>query len=872
MVVDAWGKYESPDCFHRLEYHCADVAACFEALLRDPVLHHRFERAAGGELCPVTQARLSVIAFLHDFGKLNTGFQFQVRKADARLPGRRPARAGHVGTALLGCEQEQICEALGLFDMFKTWGEGFVPLLLAALAHHGRPAKRPTRTAAGRPDLWKPFAGYDPFTTAELLGERSRAWFPKAFERGPFLPDSPALAHLFAGAVALADQIGSDQEFFQFEAGNVPNYIDHARKQAEEAIRQKGFRRAGRQLRAKPADFRSLFGHQQPRPLQRAAQEAPIDQPLLILESETGSGKTEAAILRFAKLWEAGVVDGLYFALPTRAAAKQIHTRVQKALERLFPKGIETILAIPGYLMAGTVHGQAQKDFKVYWEDEPDEETRHARWAAESSRKFLGATAAVGTVDQALLAGLEIKWAHLRGATLARSLLVVDEAHASDAYMTELLQSVLQGHLAVGGHALLMSATLGAVARTAFVRPGRRWDDLPTLNEAEETPYPAITVADGGGESRTWKIDETGRSRNVSMHLDAILSEPDRIAATALAKARRGAKVLVIRNTVTSAQAVFASLLEQDGAALALRAGAQCGPALHHSRFAAEDRLLLDDAVERELGKKRREPGGRIVIGTQTLEQSLDIDADVLLSDLCPVDVLLQRIGRLHRHPETERPEEFAVPRCVVLVPENGSAGLEEGLDGGLLRHGLGISRHGGGVYRNLLSAEQTRRLVEEHPIWSIPDMNRMLVEEASHPEALLKLAEELGGSWSAHEQEVFGTESARARAAQTHALDRTKAFDEELRFADLDEKVRTRLGEDGPRIVLAKAIPGPFGIPVQTFNLPCHLFRGGSGGLPSKEQIDASSAEAVAEGLVLHVGSHTFVYDRQGIAPLTEH
>ena len=254
----------------------------------------------------------------------------------------------------------------------------------------GQPAQLPAR-----PDLWKPFAGYDPFTTAELLGERSRAWFPKAFERGPFLPDSPALAHLFAGAVALADQIGSDRECFQFEAENVPNYIDHARERAEEAIRQKGFRRAGRQLRAEPADFRSLFGHQQPRPLQRAAQEAPLDQPLLILESETGSGKTEAAILRFAKLWEAGVVDGLYFALPTRAAAKQIHTRVQKALEKLFPKEIETILAIPGYLMAGEAHGEAQEDFKVYWEDEPDEETRHARWAAESSRRFLGATAAV---------------------------------------------------------------------------------------------------------------------------------------------------------------------------------------------------------------------------------------------------------------------------------------------------------------------------------------------------------------------------------------------------------------------------------------------------------------------------------------------
>ena len=149
---------------------------------------------------------------------------------------------------------------------------------------------------------------------------------------------------------------------------------------------------------------------------------------------------------------------------------------------------------------------------------------------------------------------------------------------------------------------------------------------------------------------------------------------------------------------------------DQGGSALTLQAAD--GPALHHSRFAAEDRLLLDDAVEQALGKGRP-VGGVVVIGTQTLEQSLDIDADLLVSDICPVDVLLQRIGRLHRHREAQRAPASATPRCVVLVPEEG---LAAGLGGGLLRYGLGAASDGGGIYRDLLGLEATHRLIAGHP------------------------------------------------------------------------------------------------------------------------------------------------------------
>ena len=861
--MKAWGKFdESSGRIHRLEHHCADVAACFEALLRDPVLQARFARAAELErLDGTTAARLTAISFLHDFAKLNTGFQFKVerRQLQPQCADRKPPPAGHIAEALLAFRQPEICRTLGLYNMCDAWGDGVLPLLYAALAHHGRPAVPTTRTGSGPAYLWKPFAGYEPLATAKLLNEQMHRWFPEAFTCGPPLPNTPALVHLFAGVVTIADQLGSKEDAFRYEPDPDPKYIERARRIAADVVRGALFQRAGWTTNAVAADVRLLFDYPEPRPCQRAAAAAPLDRPLLILESETGSGKTEAAILRFAKLWRAGLVDGLYFAVPTRAAAKQLHVRVARALTKLIPPDaqVETVLAVPGYHRAGDAEGERIGRFDIRWKDNPTERERLARWSAESARKFLASPAAVGTVDQVLLAGLRVKWAHFRAASLARSLLVVDEIHASDAYMTRVLRGVLQGHLAIGGHALLMSATLGAAARSGFVSESPR-SSPPAPEDAERVPYPALTLARGGAPPETRAIDTDDSNKSVKMTGEPILEYPNAIARTALAAAREGAKVLVIRNTVTSAQAVFGSLMAQGGEDVVLKVAEQ--PTLHHSRFAAEDRHRLDEAVERMLGKTNRPRGGAVVIGTQTLEQSLDIDADLLITDICPVDVLLQRIGRLHRHRDAHRPTRFREPRCRVLLPE---AGIEAGLDGTLLRHGLGISERGG-IYENLHGIEATRRLLTDHPRWATPAMNRVLVEHATHPDILSKLPGTEDERWQQHRERVFGQHAAKGVLAGNHALTRTEEFDEDLRFPDIEERVRTRLGEDGPRIVLAERVPGPFGTDVQTFNLPAHWFRGA---LPTKDEIAAARAESGQDNdLLLRVGEQTLIYSHAGV------
>ncbi|MCW2274734.1 CRISPR-associated endonuclease/helicase Cas3 [Rhodoblastus acidophilus] len=678
------------------------------------------------------------------------------------------------------------------------------------------------------------------------IGEMMRDWFPAAFApNASSLPATPDFHHLFCGLVALSDWLGSDRRNFAFVDVLDPAYMTKARDLARKALIGVGLdTRSFHAVAHGRARFEVLTGLREPRPQQRLAAEHPLDDPLVILEAETGAGKTEAALWRFARLFEAGLVDSLYFALPTRAAAIQIHGRVNRAMARLFGASApEAVLAVPGYIKAGDAPGQSLPDWQVRWDDNPDEEKRLSRWAAESAKRSLAATIAVGTVDQAMLAALQVKHAHLRAAALSRSFLVIDEVHASDRYMTEVQGHLLDMHLRRGGHAMLMSATLGSIARVRWLK-----GNTPDFAQAVAAPYPAIWSKKAASPHG---VDGSQREKTVTMDLTPTMA-PAEAARLAIAAAEQGARVLVIRNTVTAAVATFSAVraAEQDG--LLFQVGG--GPALHHSRFAPEDRALLDKAVESALSPDatQRAKGGVIVIGTQTLEQSLDIDADLLISDLCPVDVLLQRIGRLHRH-TLARPKGFEHARCIVLMPKNGLEPLLKPA----FENGLGKFRDGGGVYRDLSILELTRRLVEARSQWTIPTMNRWLVESATHTEKTDALHAELGAAWARYSNEVYGVNVADAGAARRVVLPATEPFTE-VKFVSDEEKIRTRLGGEGVRLEFAP-IEGPFGQAIGSVTLPEHWSRG----------IDASApvAEATEGGLRICAGERGFFYSRSGLA-----
>ena len=274
---------------------------------------------------------------------------------------------------------------------------------------------------------------------------------------------------------------------------------------------------------------------------------------------------------------------------------------------------------------------------------------------------------------------------------------------------------------------------------------------------------------------------------------------------------------------------------------------------VHHGRFAAPDRRLLDAAVEAGLGRCRP-GGGLVVIGTQTLEVSLDLDADLLVTDLCPADVLLQRIGRLHRHDRCDRAEGFRTPRVVVNVPNTRNLASFAGRDGG--RHGLGR------VYDDLRIIEATWRQIETCPVWSIPADNRRLVEATTHPTHLSRIEAELRKAdpvtWTRHIHSKEGSIAAARNEAVSAALDWSTPF-ERFRI-DADEHVATRLGAADRQVDLPGAILGPFDLPVTTLRMPHHLLSG----VPT----EAEPAEQRQEdgAVCFRLGERSFRYDRFGL------
>lgn len=856
----AWGKCgETSPGTHHLAHHCADVAACFEAITALPTVQNRLAAAAMRPLSRANLARLTVIAFLHDAGKLHPGFQARGWRGDQ--PAIPPH--GHVAegiTLLLRLAAREVWAPL--VSGIPWWGDEIKPFLLGSLSHHGRPGGGCMPVQGGWNIIRFSATGsddstcYDPAQAARIMGQAIHAWFPDAFcDDADNLPVNPPLQNLFMGLVNLADWLGSDTRFFPFEAEIRDDYITTARRRAKQAVSHIRLDvEAVRHIAKGRKDFATLTGFVTPSPHQRALAELSTDQQLVILEAETGSGKTEAAVWRFAQLFAAGTVDGLYFALPTRSAAIQIHRRVNRMLQNLTGNdGLGAVLAVPGYLKIGDAVGEALPHWQVRWDDEGRlaEDQLSARWAAENARRFLAAPVAVGTVDQAMLAALQVRHAHLRGFCLSRLLLAIDEIHASDRYMNNIQTRLLQNHMATGGHALLMSATLGSRARSQWL--GRK--RAPDFQAAIAAPYPAIWASGRAEPLHPEGGSAHSQRKCIAMTLVSGWSA-DHAADLAITQARKGAKVLVIRNTVAMAVSTWEAIRASGGEGLLLQVAE--GPALHHSRFAVEDRELLDHAVETALEPDRRYGHeGLIVVGSQTLEQSLHIDADHLITDLCPVDVLLQRLGRLHRGGGSTRPPGFEQPACSVLSPDGGL----EPLLAPRFANGLGaFASRGGlqGVYMDLSVLELTRRLVKDQAEWVIPDQNRLLVESALHEDRIDALHASLGGDWQIYRARYLGQTDAQAQAASQVTLSTRIPVDEQC-FPDDDTEIRTRLGAEGMRLTFPRPVRGPFGRNVTAVTLPAHW---GCVAAPD----DPVEVVEMEGGLTINAGGNYLRYTRSGI------
>lgn len=846
--------------WHPLMAHSADVAVVTEALLTKTILNQRVATLIGWEKLSESHiARLSVLAVIHDAGKVNHGFQNKMDKS-------KQPRAGHVSTIieLLDADlkyQEKLLIPLGIDKVLPWFPDQITAIhfLLATWGHHGRPVPIQHHFKA---TLWEENSVRNPEKGLLELGEALQLWFPKAYDEDiePF-PADPVFQHTFNGLLTLADWLGSDQKFFKF-ADYDDSYIETARKNAADAVEKLALdpHKPRKNLGTDPIQFNRIADFK-PFEIQQQCLDLPIykNGSLTILESDTGSGKTEAALARFVRLYQEELVDGMYFAVPTRSAATQLYDRVVEATRHAFPNESTrppVVQAVSGYIKADAEEAQALPDFKVLWPEDKRDLLRERGWAAEHPKRYLAGAIVVGTIDQVFLSTLQVNHAHMRAAALLRHFLVVDEVHSSDAYMTKLLDRVLDYHLAAGGHALLMSATLGTASRVHLTTKNRM--NVPEPDEAKNISYPLLTHVDAKRTNpKEYHAASSGKQKKVNIETKDIATSEDDIAEFVIEQAKAGARVLIIRNLVKDCIKTQKAIEEKAGANSNLLFKVNGVAAPHHSRFAPDDRSRLDQEIETFFGKNT-DKHSVIVVATQTVEQSLDIDADILITDLCPMDVLLQRIGRLHRHERT-RPDGFETASCVIVTPEERD--LSESIDhngkGSKGNHGLGT------VYQDLRTIEATWRILEDESMnyWNIPKHNRELVERATHPTILRSLVTELGETWEQHQQHIAGQEFADKQLPGLVGIDFSKPFGESG-FAEDLKQVKTRLGRDDYRIKLSKGVDGPFGEKVSELKINEWQIKV----VPDETDLEEDAVQPFEGGFRFAFYGKNFRYDRFGL------
>ena len=477
-----------------------------------------------------------------------------------------------------------------------------------------------------------------------------------------------------SGLVTLADWVGSDSDYFSFESVDtrLEDYWDWALTQAEKALVGKGLLAQSPESRPSYASFAPQAAPH-PRPMQKLAEEAPLKDgaQLFILEDTTGAGKTEAAIMLAARMMAAGKGEGLYFALPTMATANAMYERLAVTYQKLFETSASEDLSLV------LAHGRSNlsEAFRAIvnstdMANGSEDETASAfcaQWIADDRRKAFYADVGAGTIDQAFLSILPKRHLTLRQYGLAGRILIVDEAHCFDAYMGEELSALLELHAQNGGSAIVLSATLSLQQRRdmaeAFAKGLGLRDPEDLSDQLCSEAYPLLTSATIGGVQECESGFDSALRRSVTVE-----RLPDRITAEtrALSAAKEEAAVLVICNAVDEAIAVYESLVGQMDNPDHIH--------LFHARFAQSDRQVIENDVLRRFGRDAKATGraGHILVATQVVEQSLDLDFDLVISDLAPVDLIIQRAGRMWRHLDKRPPESRPVesPHTLIVSPD----------------------------------------------------------------------------------------------------------------------------------------------------------------------------------------------------------
>lgn len=697
-----WGKSAGRGGGYRnlLVQHLLDTAAVAE-LIWDCYL----AEAVRGRVTALTGDPVSARRFfawlcgIHDWGKATPAFQHmdaegaeQVRRVgldwDPFVVSRHRWRHERAGAVVA----RELLAELGWCEEQLEW---VWPLIAG---HHGvfpskgelKPRRRSERKLRGSAEWVRAQRAVVEWYTAEL-------GFGSVAEVAASSVPNRALQLQLSGFVVMADWIASDETHFFGIDDRSRVGIAEARKRAARAWAELGLRRGwGRLAEPSIEDFESRFG-EVPRQSQRATVECAARMPcpgLLVVEAPMGEGKTKAALLAAEVLAARFGMDGVFVGMPTQATCDPMFSAVRQWLSKLGEDLPAQVALLHGkrrfnaewqQLLEGD--GDPDSRYRSVGEDEfglddpygaggcsgceADGPQRRApaEWFLGSKRGLL-APFAVGTIDQLLIAATRTRHVMLRMAGLAGKVVVLDEVHAADVYMSQFLAEGLRWLAQAGVPVVLLSATLSPQQHRelveAYLAGARGAERAGEYRMPQESGYPRITSAwyDGAHAHVEMAAAEPWRTTDLEVAVENLPEEGDEGADAALADllGRRlvgGGCVLVVRNTVARAQQTYQQLQSVFGADVRLLQGRM--HVRHRADRTAEYLNLLGPP-----SAERPRPARLILVSTQIAEQSFDVDVDLLVSDLAPMDLLLQRIGRMHRHAGVDRPPMLRTPTVVV--------------------------------------------------------------------------------------------------------------------------------------------------------------------------------------------------------------
>ena len=481
---------------------------------------------------------------------------------------------------------------------------------------------------------------------------------------------------------------------------------------------------------------------------------------VILIEAPMGEGKTEAglyAAVQMMKQWEK---NGFYVALPTAATSNQMVVRMRALLQN---NGIDSSVRL--------LHSMAWlSDAKEIGTAEDQDEIH--RWLAPVRRGLLGQYA-VGTIDQAMMAAATAKYGVLRLLGLSNKALVIDEIHSYDVYMMEIIVRLLEWCKALEIPVVMLSATLPPALKKKLLQA--------YTDELFSQSYPAITAIPENRKPEVYPVVRSVKCQTVSVKLVPFLNNPVKIAELAVKQVAHGGCICVLMNTVRDAQKVYQAIKDRFEGDLML----------FHAQFPAKQRTDLENLCIKKFGKdKSSRPKCAILVATQVVEQSLDVDFDGMITAVAPIDLLIQRMGRIFRHEDTPRPKEISAPVQWVLVPD--------------AEQDFGINEI---IYPPCL-LRQAVHLLERNPIIRIPEDLADLVADGYDMDAA---PEEERNQWL----EKMIDDGVKAEASTMYQLSAPdKAFTPCSKpgnlFQDDEGKsylsVKTRLGEPTVRIALLEA------------------------------------------------------------------